>query len=61
MGIGETNAGREPCDGPASHPGGVKLLLVAYNATETWPATRLERRLDLPIHAAYLLCILLKQ
>jgi len=29
MGTGEFNAGDNPCDGLASHPGGVEILLVA--------------------------------
>ena len=30
MGIGELNArGRKPCDGQASHPGGVEILLAS--------------------------------
>ena len=29
MGTGEFNAGRNPCDGLATHLGGVEILLVA--------------------------------
>jgi len=34
MGTGEVNGVGYPCDGLASHPGGIQILLVAY-ATET--------------------------